>query len=83
LAARSRNRDESLNQKTLALAEGLDKAGNELRSSQARILKMQAIDQALEATAEELTKKSRELFRSTTTLQITPGKWPGLLRRCR
>ncbi|MEJ2402895.1 MAG: hypothetical protein P8171_01180, partial [Candidatus Thiodiazotropha sp.] len=75
LATRSRERDESLNQKTLALAEGLDKADHEIRSSQARILKMQAIDQALEnrtaaleATAEELTKKSRELSRSTTTL---------------
>ncbi|MET0029767.1 MAG: hypothetical protein ABW101_19205 [Candidatus Thiodiazotropha sp.] len=75
LATQSRERDANLDQKTLVLAEGLDKADHEIRSSQARILKMQAIDQALEnraaaleATAEELTKKSRELSRSTTTL---------------
>ncbi len=75
LANRSRERDDSLDQKTQALAEGLDKADAEIRASQARLLKMQAIDQALEkradaleATTEELTKKSRELARSTTTL---------------
>ncbi|MET0066177.1 MAG: SPOR domain-containing protein [Candidatus Thiodiazotropha sp.] len=75
LANLSRERDETLNQKTLALAVSLDKADHEIRTSQARILKMQAIDQALEnrtaaleASAEELTKRSRELSRSTTTL---------------
>jgi uncharacterized phage infection (PIP) family protein YhgE len=75
LATQSRERDANLDKKTLVLAEGLDKADHEIRSSQARILKMQAIDQALEnraaaleATAEELTRKTRELSRSTTTL---------------
>lgn len=75
LASASKSRDESLDRKTQALAEGLDKADAEIQAGQARLLKMQAIDQALERRAEtlenstsELTKKSRELSRSTTTL---------------
>lgn len=75
LASASKSRDETLDKKTEVLAESLDKADTEIRASQARLIKMQAIDQALEKRAQtleettsELTKKSRELSRSTTTL---------------
>jgi chromosome segregation ATPase len=75
LANTSKRRDEDLEQKTDALAEGLNKADEEIKASQARLIKMQAIDQALEKRAAalevsttELTNKSRDLARSTTTL---------------
>lgn len=75
LAQASKRRDETLDKKTDELVEGLNKADTEIQASQARLIKMQAIDQALEkrsealeATTGELTKKSRELSRSTTTL---------------
>jgi chromosome segregation ATPase len=75
LAHTSRERDNSLEQKSETLAKGLRKADEEIRASQARLIKMQAIDQALEKRAEalestshELTNKSRELSRSTTIL---------------
>jgi chromosome segregation ATPase len=75
LANASRERDDSLEQKTETLAADLNKADEEIRASQAKMLKMQAIDQALEKRAEslestttDLTKKSRELTRSTTVL---------------
>ena len=75
LAQTSKARDESLGEETKALSENLNKAEEEIRNSQARMIKLQAVDQALEkradalqATTEELTRKSRELSRSTTTL---------------
>jgi chromosome segregation ATPase len=75
LANASKSRDDSLDQKADALAEGLSKADEEIKASQARLIKMQAIDQALEkraaaleSTTKELTNKSRDLARSTTTL---------------
>ncbi|MES9830856.1 MAG: hypothetical protein ABW139_01305 [Candidatus Thiodiazotropha sp. DIVDIV] len=75
LAADSQQRDETLDTKTDKIGSDLEKAEVEIKSSQARLIKMQAVDQALEkrvanidATADELTKKSRELSRSTTTL---------------
>jgi DNA repair exonuclease SbcCD ATPase subunit len=75
LATTSKRRDEDLEQRTDALTEGLNKADEEIKASQARLIKMQAIDQALEkraaaleASTTELTNKSRDLARSTTTL---------------
>ncbi|MES9940240.1 MAG: SPOR domain-containing protein [Candidatus Thiodiazotropha sp. 6PLUC2] len=75
LAADSQQRDETLDNKTDKIGSDLVRAEEEIKSSQARLIKMQAVDQALEkrvanidVTADELTKKSRELSRSTTTL---------------
>lgn len=75
LATTSKARDDTLDETTKELGENLTKAEEEIRSSQARMLKLQAVDQALEkrsdlleSTTEELTKKSRELARSTTAL---------------
>lgn len=75
LATATRERDDSLERKAEKLAEGLNKADEDIRAGQARMLKMQAIDQALEkradsleATTAELTKHTRELARSTTVL---------------
>ncbi|MCU7845111.1 MAG: hypothetical protein KZQ93_14875 [Candidatus Thiodiazotropha sp. (ex Monitilora ramsayi)] len=77
----SQARDETLNETTKGLEDNLTKAEEEIRTSQAKLLKMQAVDQALEkrsealeATAAELTKKSRELSRSTTTLNQRTGQ---------
>jgi myosin heavy subunit len=77
----SQQRDESLNETTKHLESNLNKAEEEIRSSQAKMLKMQAVDQALEkrsealeATTDELTKKSRELSRSTTLLNKRTGE---------
>lgn len=75
LAADSQQRDDSLDSRTTEISKDLVKAEEEIKASQARLIKMQAVDQALEkrvanidATAAELTKKSQELSRSTTTL---------------
>jgi chromosome segregation ATPase len=75
LANASKSRDKDLDQKTDTLAQGLSKADEGIKANQARLIKMQAIDQALEkraatleATTAELTNKSRDLARSTTTL---------------
>ena len=75
LAANSQQRDDTLDNKTDEISRDLVKAEEEIKSSQARLLKLQAVDQALEnrvaiieSTASELTKKSRELSRSTTQL---------------
>lgn len=81
LAEASKARDDSLGEETRALGENLNKATEEIRNSRARMLKLQAVDQALEkradaleATTQELTKKSRELSRSTTTLNQRTGQ---------
>jgi myosin heavy subunit len=77
----SLQRDESLNETAKNLENNLNKAEEDIRSSQAKMLKMQAVDQALEkrsealeATTDELTKKSRELSRSTTLLNKRTGE---------
>ena len=81
LARTSKARDDSLGEETRVLGENLDKAAEEIRNSQARMLKLQSVDQALEkraealeATTQELTKRSRELSRSTTTLNQRTGQ---------
>lgn len=75
LATDTQQRDEALGSKTDEISQELVKAEEEIKASQARLLKMQAVDQALEkriglldSTAEDLTKKSHELSRSTTIL---------------
>jgi chromosome segregation ATPase len=75
LAKSSKERDQDLAAKSNEISQNLSKAEDEIKSNQARLLKLQAVDQALEkrvmvveSTAEELTKKSRELSRSTTML---------------
>jgi DNA repair exonuclease SbcCD ATPase subunit len=75
LARSSKERDETLANKSDEISTNLSRAEEEIRSNQARMLKLQAVDQAIEnrvsnveATATELTKKSGELARSTTAL---------------
>jgi chromosome segregation ATPase len=75
LATDTQQRDDALDNKTDLIGQDLVKAGEEIKASQARLLKMQAVDQALEnrivlvdSTAQDLSKKSRELSRSTTIL---------------
>ncbi|PVV05508.1 MAG: hypothetical protein B6D77_19365 [gamma proteobacterium symbiont of Ctena orbiculata] len=75
LAKSSEERDQNLADENIEISKNLDRAEEEIKSSQARMLKLQAVDQALEkrvaeveGTAGELTKKSRELSRSTTML---------------
>lgn len=75
LAKTTQKRDQDLGDKTDEISQHLDKAEKEIKSGQARLLKLQAVDQALEkrvttveTSAGELTKKSRELSRSTTVL---------------
>ncbi|MEW8033965.1 MAG: SPOR domain-containing protein [Candidatus Thiodiazotropha endolucinida] len=75
LAKHSKERDQDLADKSDEISNDLTKAQDEIKSNQARLLKLQAVDQALEkrvteveGTAGDLTKKSRELSRSTTIL---------------
>lgn len=75
LAKATKERDDSLNDRTLELGGQLTRVELEVRSAQASLLKMQAVDQALERRAQdletttgELTNKSRELARATTML---------------
>lgn len=75
LAKSSQERDESLADKSAEISKNLNRAEEEIKTNQARLLKLQEVDQAIEkrvtnveATAEELGKKSRELSRSTTAL---------------
>jgi chromosome segregation ATPase len=75
LAESTKERDQNLSEKSDQINDNLIKTEQEIKTSQARLLKMQAVDQALEkrvtgveGTAEELSKKSRELSRSTTLL---------------
>jgi uncharacterized coiled-coil DUF342 family protein len=75
LAESTKERDQNLSEKSEQISKNLDKTEDELKASHARMLKMQAVDQALEKrvtevgdAAEELTSKSRELSRSTTLL---------------
>jgi chromosome segregation ATPase len=75
LATDTQQRDDALDNKTDVISQDLVKAEEEIKAGQARLLKMQAVDQALEnriglldSTAQDLSKKSRELSRSTTIL---------------
>ncbi|MES9970648.1 MAG: hypothetical protein ABW092_11490 [Candidatus Thiodiazotropha sp.] len=75
LAKSSKQRDQDLANENQEISNNLNRAEEEIKSNQARMLKLQAVDQALEkrvtdveGTAGELTKKSRELSRSTTML---------------
>ena len=75
LAQRTQARDDDLSAATKAVGEGLSKAEEEIRASQARMIKLQSVDQALEkradlleATTAELSKTSKELSRATTQL---------------
>jgi predicted nuclease with TOPRIM domain len=75
LAKTSKARDDSLDEETKALGENLNRAEAEIRSSQARMLKLQTVDLALEkradtleATTQALAKQTGELSRSTTAL---------------
>jgi chromosome segregation ATPase len=65
LATDTQQRDDALDNKTDEISQELVKAEEEIKASQARLLKMQAVDQALEkriglldTTAEDLTKKA-------------------------
>jgi chromosome segregation ATPase len=75
LAKSNKKRDQNLSEKSDQISDNLNRAEEEIKASQARLLKLQAVDQALEKrvsgvenTAEDLTKKSKELSRSTTLL---------------
>ncbi|MEW8505239.1 MAG: hypothetical protein AB2598_00920 [Candidatus Thiodiazotropha sp.] len=75
LAKSSQERDDDLADKSDEISQNLSKAEEDIRSNQARLLKLQEVDQAIEkrvtsveSTAGELSKKSRELSRSTTLL---------------
>ncbi len=75
LARSSKERDETLASKSDEISQNLNRAEEEIKTNQARLMKLQAVDQAIEkrvttveTSANELTRKSRELSRSTTTL---------------
>jgi chromosome segregation ATPase len=68
-------------QRDSALESGLDEAGKAIENSRARILQMQAVDEALsrraatlEATTTELTRKSGELRVSVDLLDTRTGE---------
>ncbi|MEJ2620233.1 MAG: hypothetical protein P8163_08215 [Candidatus Thiodiazotropha sp.] len=75
LATDTQQRDDALDKKTNEISQDLVNAEEQIKAGQARLLKMQAVDQALEnriglldSTAQDLSKKSSELSRSTTIL---------------
>jgi chromosome segregation ATPase len=75
LAKSTQERDQELADRNDKISRDLNQAEEDIKASQARMLKLQAVDQALEKrvthveeSAEDLTKKSRELSRSTTLL---------------
>lgn len=75
LAKTTKERDQNLADRNDQLSKNLNRAEENIKANQARLLKLQAVDQALEKrvtevedTAVNLTKKTRELSRSTTLL---------------
>lgn len=75
LAERSQQRHDDLYAATVAVAARLDATDDQVRNQQARLLKMQDVDQALERragaleqTTEALSQTSRELSRATSLL---------------
>ena len=75
LSQTTQERDQALNQGLDATRGELSRAQDDINTTQARLIKLQAVDQALdkraqalEATTAELTQQSRQLAQSTRTL---------------
>jgi chromosome segregation ATPase len=75
LANTTKERDDELGETSRQIVTSLSKTEESVKAQQARLIKLQAVDQALEkrsdqleSTTSELTKKSRELSSSTTVL---------------